>query len=261
MKVYVDLVYFFNYYLDFLLLLTTSIVLKRDISLKRICLGAFLGSLSIFFLFFKLSSISLILFKIFIAVIMIIVTFRFENMKYTISNFLYFYMISIILGGFLYYLNIEFSYTSIGLLFKKHKLNISAIFLLLISPVILLLYIKQEKKMKSNYNLTYNVKIVLKSQQEYILNGFLDTGNSLFDPITSKPIILIEKGIVDEKNNKFYYVPFHSLNNQNLLKCLRPKYIEIENKKFNNYLIGISDKKFNFEGIKCILNNRLMEEL
>ena len=261
MKVYVDLIYLLNYYLDFLLLLTTSIVLKRNVTLKRIFFGAFIGSLSIFYLFFNISSIFLFLFKILIAFLMVIVTFHYGNLKYTFNNFIYFYMISIILGGFLYYLNIEFSYTNIGLLFIKHHLNINAVFLILVSPIIFIVYIKQMKMMKSKYNLSYSVKIVLKNNQEYVLSGFLDTGNSLFDPVTNKPIILLEKDILDEENNLFYYVPFHSLNNKNLLKCIRPKYIEIDNKKFNNYLIGISDKKFEFEGVKCILNNKLMEEL
>lgn len=261
MKVYVDLVYLLNFYLDFLLLLTTTIVLKRNTNMKRILLAAFIGSLSIIFLFLNVSSLFLFLFKVFIAFLMVIVAFKYDNLKYTVNNFIYFYMISIILGGFLYYLNVEFSYTQVGLLFVKHEININAIFLILISPIILFIYVRQMRQMKIKYNLSYEVKIVLKNNQEYVLNGFLDTGNRLIDPITNKPIILLEKGIVDEKNNTFYYVPFHSLNNENLLKCLRPKYIEIDNKKFNNYLIGISDKKFNFDGVKCILNNKLMEEL
>lgn len=261
MKVYIDLVYLLNYYLDFLLLLTANIVLKRNTTIKRISLSAFVGSLSIIFLFLNVSSLFLFIFKIFIAILMVVIAFGYENLKYTLNNFIYFYMISIILGGFLYYLNVEFGYTQVGLLFVKHNLNVNAIFLILISPIILFIYIRQMKQMKSKYNLSYEVKIVLKNKQKYILNGFLDTGNRLIDPITNKPIILLEKGIVDEENNIFYYVPFNSLNNNNLVKCLRPEYIEIDNKKFNNYLIAISDKKFNFDGVKCILNNKLMEEL
>lgn len=261
MKIYVDLVYLLNYYLDFLLLLTTSIVLKRNTSFKRIFMGAFIGSISIFYLFFPISSYLLFLFKIVIAFCMVIFTFRYENLKYTFTNFIYFYMLSMILGGFLYYLNVEFSYTKVGLFFVQHHLNIHAVFLLLVSPIILFVYIKQVKQFKSRYNLSYPVKIVLKNKEEYLLDGFLDTGNRLVDPITNKPIILLECGIVNEDNNSFYYIPFHSLNNQNLLKCLRPQYIEIANKKFNHYLIGISDKKFNFDGVQCILNYRLLEEL
>ena len=261
MKVYIDLLYLLNFYLDFLLLLTTLIILKRNTKIKRVFIASLIGSLSIIFLFFEVSSLFLFIFKIFIAFIMVIVAFGYENLKYTLNNFCYFYMISIILGGFLYYLNVEFSYTAVGLLFIKHKINVNAVFLILMSPIILFFYVKQVKEMKCKYNLSYEVKIVLKNKQEYILNGFLDTGNCLIDPVTNKPIILLEKGVVDESNNNFYYVPFHSLNNQNLLKCLRPEYVEIENKKFNNYLIGISDKNFNFDGVKCILNNKLMEEL
>ena len=261
MKVYIDLVFLLNCYLDFLLLLTTAITLKRDTSLKRILLGTLVGSLTVFWLFFSMSNFLLFLLKIIMALLMVIVTFKYKDLKYTGINFLYFYMISIVLGGFLYYLNTEFSYTHVGLLFVKHKIYINGIFLLLISPVILIVYLKQQKRIKNNYQLIHKIKIVLKNKQEYVFNGFLDTGNRLVDPITNKPIILLEKGIFDEKNITFYYVPFHSLNNTNLLKCFKPLYIEIENKKFNHYLVGISDKKFNFDGVTCILNYKLMEEL
>ena len=261
MKVYIDLVILLNLYLDFLLLLTTSIVLKRKTSLKRIFLGSLVGSSTTFFLFFSISNFLLFLLKIGIALLMVITTFRYINYKYTLSNFLYFYMISIILGGFLYYLNIEFNYTKLGLLLLEHNLNGNVIFLPVCSPIILFFYIKQQRKLKTTYQLSYKIKIVLKNQKEYQLNAFLDTGNRLVDPITNKPIILLEKGILEEKNLPFYYIPFQSLNNKNLLKCIKPLYIEIENKKYKSYLVGISDKKFHLEGVSCILNYKLMEEL
>jgi stage II sporulation protein GA (sporulation sigma-E factor processing peptidase) len=239
--------------------MTTSIVLKRNACLKRIFLGSLVGSLSLIFLFVPVSSLILFLFKIVMGFIMCIVVFHFESLKYTLYNFLYFYMISFILGGFLYYLKLEFSYTHMGMIFINKGINISYIFLIIISPIIFILYIKQIRNLKSNYNLYYDVKIVLKNKKEYILKGYLDTGNKLVDPITNKPIILIEKGII--KGENFYYVPFNSLNNHNLIKCFKPLYIEIENKKYNNYLVGLIDKKIALDGVKCILNNKLMEEL
>lgn len=261
MKVYVDLVFLLNLYLDFLLLVTTSVVLKRNTSLKRMVLGALAGSLSIFFLFYSINTFFLFLFKIGIALIMIFVSFGYQNLKYFLNNFGYFYMISVILGGFLYYLNLEFSYTHIGLVFINKGFNINAIFLIIFSPVILYIYSRQAKKMKSNYNLIYKVIITLKNKEKYTLNGFLDTGNKLFDPITNKPIILLQKGVLKEENLKFYYVPFNSLNNHNLLKCIKPESVEIKGKIYKNYLLGISDKKFSLEGVECVLNNKLMEEL
>lgn len=259
MKVYVDLVFVLNLYLDFLLVMTTSLVLKRNASLKKIIFSSLLGSGSILFLFWNIPSSFLFFFKLGIAILMMLIAFGYKNLKYFLNNLGYFYMISVILGGFLYYLNLEFSYTHIGLVFINKGLNVNAVVLLIISPIILYIYNSQAKKMKSTYNLTYKVIISLKGGKKYTLNGFLDTGNKLVDPITNKPIILIEKGIIEA--DKYYYVPFNSLNNHNLLKCIKPEYIEINNKKYKNYLIGISDKKFSLEGIECVLNNKLMEEI
>lgn len=261
MKVYVDLIILLNFYLDFLLLMTTSVTLKRNTSLKRILLGTLIGSLSILFLFYSISSFWLFFVKLGIAIFMVVITFGYKDLKYTLNNLGYFYMISVILGGFLYYLNLEFSYTHIGLIFINKGISVNAVFLILISPVILYIYYKQSKKFKTNYNLIYDITIGLKNKKILKLKGFLDTGNKLFDPITNKPIILIQKGIIEEEKEKIYYVPFHSLGNQNLLKCLKPDYVEIGGKKYKNYLLGISDKKFSMEGVECILNNKMMEEL
>ncbi len=261
MKVYIDLVILLNFYLDFLLLITTSVTLKRAVSLKKILYGTLVGSVSILFLFFSVGNFLLFLFKLIIAVVMILITFGYKNVKYTINNLGYFYMISVILGGFLYYLNLEFSYTHVGLVFINNGISINAVFLILISPLILYIYYRQSQKMKTNYNLIYKIEIVLKDKKEIQLNGFLDTGNKLIDPITNKPILLIQKGIVNEQKEKIYFIPFHSLGNNNLLKCFKPLYVVIENKKYKNYLIGISDKKFSLEGVECILNSKVLEDI
>ncbi len=261
MKIYVDLLILLNSYLDFLILLTTSVTLKRKISIKRLLFGTLLGNFSLIFLFIPVSTSFLFLIKILLAFFMNIITFHYQNLKYTLNNLGYFYMISIILGGILYYFNLEFSNTSLGMFLKMHHLNINLLFLLLISPLILYIYYRQAKKLKTTYDLIYDLEIGLKNKQVLKLKGYLDTGNQLKDPITNKPILLVEKGLIQEENEKIYYIPFHSLNNHNLLKCCKPSYVKIKNKIYKNYLLGLSDKKFNMEGIECILNNQLREDL
>lgn len=261
MKVYVDLIFFLNFYLDFLLLMTTSVTLKRNASMKRLFLGTFIGSSSIFFLFYNVNYIFLFFLKLLIAILMVVSTFHYKDLKYTLNNLGYFYMISVILGGFLYYLNLEFSYTHVGLVFINKGISINLLFFIIISPVILYIYYRQAKQFKITYNLIYDVEIGLKDKEKLTLKGFLDTGNKLVDPITNKPILLLQKGIVDIEKQKIYYVPFHSLGNNNLLKCFKPEYVKIENNTYKNYLLGISDKKFSMEGVECILNNKVMEDL
>ena len=61
MKVYIDIVLIINYIFDFILLLSTSVILKRNISIKRIILGSLFGSLTILFLFIEISSFELLI--------------------------------------------------------------------------------------------------------------------------------------------------------------------------------------------------------
>lgn len=263
MTVYLDLVLFLNFAFDFLLLLAVNIVLKRNVKLRRILLGSIIGSLSILFLFIKLNSFTLFLLKMIISIIMSLVTFKYKSIKYTFNNLLYLYMISTILGGFLYLLNIEFSYKQEGLVFYFKGLSINFIILIIIAPIIIYIYIRQAKLLKINYSCYYKIEIVFKNNQSIILNAFLDTGNKLKDPITKKGIILINKEVLKGKYNirSPMYIPYNGLNNHGLLKCFGPKYVIIEDKIYTNYLIGISDNKINIDGVDCLLNYKLMEEI
>jgi len=263
MTIYIDLVLFLNFAFDFLLLMAVNIVLKRNVKLIRILLGALIGSLSILFLFIKLNSFTLFLLKVVVSILMTLITFKYESIKYTFNNLLYLYMISTILGGFLYLLNIEFSYKQEGLVFYFKGLSINFIVLLIAAPIIIYIYIRQAKALKNNYSCYYKIEIVFKNNQSITLNSFLDTGNKLKDPITNKGIILINRDVIKGKYNirSPMYVPFNSLNNHGLLKCFSPKYIIIEDKIYTNYLIGLSDNKINIDGVDCLLNYKLMEEL
>lgn len=189
---------------------------------------------------------------------MIIVVFGKENI---IINCLYLYMNSVILAGFLYYLSVELSYSNIGLAFYFDDFSINYVLILIIAPVILFIYYKQVKLLKEKQNLNYKVNVVLNNGEEYLLNGFIDSGNKLKDPITRKHVIIVsDKNLLFKEENPIY-VPFHGVNKKGLLKCFKVKFIEINNQKFTNYLLGISDSEINLEGVSVILNYKLLEDL
>ena len=75
MKIYVDLIFFLNFMFDFILLITTNIVLKRKSSLKRITLGSLIGSLTIIVLFVPLTTLSLFILKILLSISIMLITF------------------------------------------------------------------------------------------------------------------------------------------------------------------------------------------
>ncbi|MDD3305325.1 MAG: sigma-E processing peptidase SpoIIGA [Bacilli bacterium] len=165
------------------------------------------------------------------------------------------------LGGFLYLLNVEFAYKQDGLIFYHNGLSINWIVLLITSPAILYLYLKQGLYLKNNYSNYYLVDIYLKDGKISV-NAFLDTGNNLTDPYRQRPIILVSKRELKciYNDEDIILVPYETLNHQGILKCLRPEKIDILGIGVRkNLLIGISEEKFNIDGIDCILHTKLLE--
>lgn len=254
MKIYIDLIMILNFFFDFILLLTVTIILKRNVTIKRIIFGSFIGGLSMLFLFFDFTTLSLFIFKIFISILMVLISFGYYNLKYTFKNLLYLYSTSMILGGFLYFLNISFSYKQKGLIFYNNGLSINFIFLIIFSPIILYLYIKQGIWLKYNYNNYYNV-IIIVDNKEIKCNGFLDTGNNLTDPITKKPVILIDIDI----DTNYYFIPYSGVS-KGLIKCFKADKVIINEKTYEKVIIGVLKNKIKIDGIDCLLNKKLLEE-
>ena len=89
-------------------------------------------------------------------------------------------------------LNIEFSYKKVGIIFINNGLSINFIFLLIFSPIILYIYVKQTKNLRYNYSNYYNIEIINKNKR-YKYTGYMDSGNVLVDTLTKKSVILIDK--------------------------------------------------------------------
>jgi len=260
MKIYLDLLLILNFFLDLILLIRLSLILKRYSNFFNIILGCFIGSFSIFLLFMKLNSIELFLLKFLISLIMIFISFGFKDIKYFFTNLLFLYINSIILGGFLYFLNIQFSYKNDGLVFYYKGISINYIFLIIFSPIIIYIYTKQIKKLR-NYNTNYYETNIYINKKILKYSGYLDTGNNLVDPITKKAVILINKNKIDIKNRKFLLVPFKGINNNGLIKCIKVSKIEVIGLgEFEDILLGIIEDNYKFSGIDVILNNKLLED-
>ena len=58
-----------------------------------------------------------------------------------------------------------------------------------------------------------------------------------------------------------YFVPYHSLNHHGLLSCIKIRYLEMNQKRNSQYLVGVSHGKLFQNGVDCILNQSCLEEL
>jgi len=258
MRVYVDLVLFLNIAMDFLLLLSVSVVLKRNVKFYRIILGSLVGGISIIFLFISLNNFTLFLFKMIISILMVLVTFSYKNMKYFFNNLLYLYLSSIILGGGIYLLDIQLNYKNQGLMFIDSGFGVNLVVLLIISPFIIYSYIKSMKRMKNDYSNFYKVDLYYKDKI-YKFDAFLDTGNRLYDPYKRRPIVIVNTNRIKLDYEDAILVPYMTASGNSVLKCVIVEKLVIDNTiEVKDVLVGIGSNNFHIEGVNMLLHNDLI---
>lgn len=194
------------------------------------------------------TSINRLLLELITIILMITIAFKYKNIRYFLTNILYTYILSILLGGLIYLFN------------SKVTLNIYLNYLVIIilSIEVMTLYIKENKKIKNTYNNYYKVDIYFKDKEKISLIGFLDTGNNLYDPYKKRPIILVDKKY--QKEDKFILVPYHTINGEGLLKCIKPEKIYIEKIGYKtNLLVAFSSSPSTINGVEVLLHKDLMK--
>ncbi len=255
MTIYIDIILLINFIIDLLLLLSVSFLLKRRASLTRIIISSSIASLSTLLLFVIHNNFLLLIYKLLTSIIMIIITFKYNNFHYFKDNLIYLYIISIVLGGTIYLINNQISSINNGLIFTSNNLKINLFLLIIITPIIIYKYLKTTKNYQITYSNYYDIDIYY---NDLCIKGtaFLDTGNNLKDPYFKRPIILINKELINEPV-KTFLVPYSVVNNQKgLLEVFSPKKIIVNNKKCKKTLLGLSD--ININGIKIILNKEAL---
>ena len=240
---YIEVIIIFNIYIDFLVLLLTSILIKQKIPLKKLLFISLISGLSSIILFLNITIIELLIISFLISILIIKLTFK--KMK----ALLYFYLNSILIGGIIFLVNN----------FIKLSTLDNYLVLTLITPIILIIYKKKIKDLKENYNLNYQIKLKYKGKK-ITLNSFLDTGNNLTDPYFNKPVILVNEDII--KSDKYFYIPYSTITEDGIIKAIHINEIEIIGfKKVKDVIIGLLPKRLQINNIDGLLNKRIMEEI
>ena len=140
----------------------------------------------------------------------------------------------------------------------SNSMFLTYLIIIVISIEVMILYMKENKKMRSIYNNYYKVDIYFKDREKLSLIGFVDTGNNLYDPYKKRPVIIVSDKYI--KEDKYILVPYHTISGNGLLKCIKPDIIFIDGIGYKgNVLIGFSDS-FNFgDGVDVILHKDIMK--
>ena len=148
----------------------------------------------------------------------------------------------------MYLLDLNFDYTS-----RSYFLNY--LVLIVLSPLILIVFIKDFIKCKNINTFKYLVEIKY-NNFNIKTYGIVDTGNCLTDPYKNRGVILIDYNVIIDNP---IYIPFKTINSTGIIKCFIPDKLIINDNMYDNYIVGISTNKLNLSGCRCILPNNIVE--
>jgi stage II sporulation protein GA (sporulation sigma-E factor processing peptidase) len=241
-----------NTIVNYFLLYITSQTIRVRTKFKNIILPAVLGGVYVITLLFpSLRIFTLLPFKILVAIIMILLLFKRKNLFFNLKALSIYLIYSMILAGICFFIALskeqdsEFTSVIVNFSYKSLMLAIIIIYLFINRLVV---YVKDRTDIKS---LIYRVDIVNKNVLKTV-TAFLDTGNELREPATNLPVMIVEKGYLEEnelKESEKLYIPYKVVNGDGgKLFGFKPDYIIIYNgkeKEIREVIVAFCDDKLN----------------
>lgn len=278
--VYVDVLFLLNFVINFLLLLTTKKVCKSAAKTWRLSLGALAGSIYAVLMFFpSLAIYYTLLAKLVFSAALIAISFPIKRWREFGRIILVFYAVNFSFAGAafgLFYLT-DFGST-IGAVMSNgifyFDLPLGMLLITSLGAYLLIWVVQRIYAYKMSKAGTYYDIVIHYHGKQTLIHALLDTGNSLTDPLTGKPVIVAElnslKVLFDDTVNdiflkfqsddmklipfmmehmqahdNFRLIPFSSLGKENgLLLAFVPDAVELvtEGKNITDVLIGVYTK-------------------
>ena len=276
-----------NFLVNYLILELVKLITRTEIKIRRILLGAFISALYPFVFFVpSLLFLSNFFMKILLSIFIIKLTFGKNSIKLLLKQLIAFYIVTFLFAGgslAIHYFNIQNLSLTDSLKMPIKRYPIKNIFLGIVFSGLMFYHLFNYYKEKTIIeNHLYKIIIYYKTK-EISLIALKDTGNSLVDPLSKLPVLVVEfnllkdilpnnfKRLYGQKNDldlfaienimieledemQLRLIPFKSIGNENgIILGFKPEYIKIQldNNYFNyeNVLIGIFNGELSKDGI------------
>lgn len=210
-ELYIDAFFLLNFFMDVLLLALIRLSLQCTATHFRLIMGAAFGAGAASIL--TIMPFLPVWFKLFagygiISIWMLKISFLQLRFSQVCTAAVYLYGFAFLLGGVLHFFIAQFSF------FRAHGTDILLIFAIAVCTygVFSLAY---EKKRKKQSGCLLSVTLIFEDREERLL-ALVDTGNSLYEPISGRAVSVLEKSaaasLFEEKQPDIYRaIPFHSI--------------------------------------------------
>ncbi|MGM0471316.1 MAG: sigma-E processing peptidase SpoIIGA [Bacillota bacterium] len=194
LTIYYDLLFIINLVMNYLLLWTTAKLIKIDYQIWRLLVSALCGTIyTILILFPQFQFWNNILVYFLLSILMVSIAYLPLYWKRFLKAVGYFYLITFLTAGILMALyNLNFSY-QLDKIREEFGLTLANSWLLVVTGIIVILVGKFSWRLFQRELEDTLVKLQIQIQEEQLtIQALVDTGNSLRDPLTDLPVIVVE---------------------------------------------------------------------
>lgn len=280
LEFYIDVYFFINFIMNFILMFLLIRLRKQKLKIMRLFLSASTGAViaCIMALMNNLPVIITLLTEYLgTGMLMIWIGLGYGNKRRFVQNYLAFLLCSFLLGGLIQSFSETFQKASTIAGFYQYiqvgsiGFYVLIILSILLSPIVLYIY----HLLRENRNVLdhlYEVELERKEQLILTCKGFMDTGNSLRDPFSGRPVIIVDSVLLDNELKKiqeedptaFCVIPYASVGKeQGVLYGFRVDSITISNANekisTKNVVVALSDHGFlNKSEYRMLLHSDLL---
>ncbi|MCK9479746.1 MAG: sigma-E processing peptidase SpoIIGA [Firmicutes bacterium] len=270
--VYIDELFILNAVVNYALLAATRRIIRLKSSKARLLLGSIIGAAYAVFMFLPHNKLLYTMASKFIfSLLLVAVTYNIKTFRQYIKAASVFYMVSFAFGGAVYgFLSFAGKEGAFGLTFKIFVISTSAAYccIALLSSYCKRLYLKERHISAAT------VSVGGKTQK---INCFMDTGNSLYDPISGSPVMVVqyksllpvippcilayleEGGICkfpDAANAKIKFIPYNCIGEKNgVIVGFKPDSVCFGEKTVHDIVIGLCENSLSVDSSYEALTN------
>lgn len=260
--IYVDVLIVLNIYVNYFLLRTTAKLTHCRLSAGRCFIVSLYGSLfSLLILVPHINSILNFIIKLFAGTSIVVMAFGYRNKSRLFMNTLCFFMTNFVFAGVIYAVYISLNPSFIHFNNTYFYIDFSLLLLIIITALLYVILCAARFFMDkfSAVSGSYRIYIKYKGRMTAV-NGLADTGNSLVDFFSGKPVIIcsmksirniVELDLTENISNLpkgFRVIPYSTIGNTGMLMVFAPDEVIIVNeesrfKKSVDVLIGIKSSE------------------
>lgn len=255
-EVYIDVMFLVNFMMDVLILFSVKALMKMPGSTKRVIAGGLVGSgLSCLVVILRLPvGITMAVLHMLVSSGMVVCGLKIRSFSEFLKCYILLYFVSVLIGGILGMLKPYVKYTSL-----YFAVVIGCYYTIRAVWEFLCRLQKEELKL---------CRIILYQEGSCCeIRGLWDTGNVLKDPLSEKPVCILEQSTIEkltgEKENLkgFRLIPYRTVGKNGVMPVFELEKMYIVQKKQWIYhpLVGICEEQISEQGMyQMIINPEIL---